>query len=320
MMASWRLADTGRSDRATGRCLWRTIVAAFLLFGAGPTHAQTPPSEPGHFQERIDEVARSLQNNPRLKKLSQQEREKLVEFVTGNMLFALLHELAHTAMDEFDLPVLGREEDAADDFAAVRLLRIGSEFSHRVLVEAAKGWFLSFQRDQQDGDKLDFADEHSLDAQRAFHIVCLMVGSDRTKFADLANETQLPPERQETCPREFAKASRSWDKVLKRHQRSADQPRTKIDVIYGEGKGYLDLYAQAFRAVRLLDVIAGHISDQLAWPAPFTLEMKSCGVINAAWFAPDRKLTLCYELAADFAELYRDFGAAQAKGKKRKPK
>ena len=27
-----------------------------------------------------------------------------LEFVTGNMLSALLHELAHTAMDEFDLP------------------------------------------------------------------------------------------------------------------------------------------------------------------------------------------------------------------------
>ena len=320
MMASRRLVNTGRSNRATGRCLQRTILAAFLLFGAGPIHAQTPPPEPGHFQERINEVARSLQNNPRLKKLSQQEREKLVEFVTGNMLFALLHELAHTATDEFDLPVLGREEDAADDFAAVRLLRIGSEFSHRVLVEAAKGWFLSFQRDQQDGDKPDFSDEHSLDAQRAFHIVCLMVGSDRAKFADLANETQLPPERQESCPREFAKASRSWDKVLKRHQRGADQPKAKIDVLYGDAKGNLETYAQTFRAVRLLDVVAAHTADQLAWPAPFTLEMRSCGVINAAWFAPDRKLTLCYELAADFAELYRDFGAAQAKSKKRKAK
>lgn len=319
-MASRRLANTKRSDRATGRCLRRTILAAFLLFGAGPIHAQAPPSESGRFQERISEVARSLQNNPRLKKLSQQEREKLAEFVTGNMLFALLHELAHTAMDEFDLPVLGREEDAADDFAAVRLLRIGSEFSHRVLVEAAKGWFLSYQRDQKDGEKPDFSDEHGLDAQRAFHIVCLMVGSDRAKFADLANETQLPPERQETCPREFAKASRSWEKLLKPYERSPDRPKTKIDVVYGEGKGNLETYAQAFRTIRLLDVVAGHTADQLAWPAPFTFEMKSCGVINAVWFAPDRKLTLCYELAADFAELYRDFGAAQAKSKKRKAK
>jgi len=319
-MASRRLADTRRSNRATGRCVRLIILAAFLLFGAGPVHAQTAPAGSGQFQERISAVARSLQNNPRLKKLSQRDREKLAEFVTGNMLFALLHELAHTATDEFDLPVLGREEDAADDFAAVRLLRIGSEFSHRVLVEAAKGWFLSYQRDLQDGDKPDFSDEHGLDAQRAYHIVCLMVGSDRSKFADLADETKLPPERQETCPRDFEKASRSWEKVLKPHQRSADQPKTKIDVVYGEGKGNLETYAEAFRTVRLLDVVAEHTADQLAWPAPFTLEMKTCGVINAAWFAPDRKLTLCYELAADFAELYRDFGAAQAKGKKRKVK
>jgi hypothetical protein len=265
-------ADSRRSDKAIG-CRLRNVLAAFLLVGAGPIFAQTTSSESGRFQARISEVARSLQDNPQLKKLSQQEREKLAEFVIGNMLFALLHELAHTATDEFDLPVLGREEDAADDFAAVRLLKIGSEFSHRILVEAAKGWFLSELRDQQDGDKPDFADEHSLDAQRAYHIVCLMVGSDRSRFADLAIETKLPPERQQTCPRDFEKASRSWEKVLKPLQRGADQPKTKIDVIYSDAKGNLDLYAKAFRTVRLLDVVAEHISDQLAWPAPFALEM-----------------------------------------------
>jgi Putative metallopeptidase len=317
-MAARRAADARRSEKASGCGLVCIVLAAFLLFGVGPTCAQTAPSASERFQARISEVARSLQNDPQLRKLSQQEREKLAEFVIGNMLFALLHELAHTATDEFDLPVLGREEDAADDFAAVRLLRIGSEFSHRILVEAAKGWFLSELRDQQDGDKPDFADEHSLDAQRAYHIVCLMVGSDRSKFADLANETKLPPERQQTCPRDFEKASRSWERVLKPLQRSADRPKTKIDVIYAEAKGNLDLYAKAFRTVRLLDVVAEHISDELAWPAPFALEMRSCGVINAVWSAADRKLTLCYELAADFAELYREYGTVQAKSRKRK--
>ena len=41
------------------------------------------------------------------------------------------------------LPVLGRMEDAADTYAALRLIRSGSNFSHRVLTEAAEGWFKS---------------------------------------------------------------------------------------------------------------------------------------------------------------------------------
>ena len=90
------------------------------------------------MQAAIREVARVLQNNPRLKKVSQQKRESLVEFVMGNMLFVLLHELGHATVQELRIPVLGREEDAADDFAILRLLKARSDMPHRVLVEAAR--------------------------------------------------------------------------------------------------------------------------------------------------------------------------------------
>jgi len=82
----------------------------------------------------------------------------------------------------------------------------------------------------------------------------------------------------------------------------------EIETIYGEGKGDLASYAQSFRTLRLLETVAGFTTDELAWPVPFTLEMQNCGFINARWNDETRKLTLCYELAADFAELGRDFG------------
>jgi hypothetical protein len=37
-----------------------------------------------------------------------QQRNDLIEFVTGNMLFALLHEIGHMHIQEMGLPVLGR--------------------------------------------------------------------------------------------------------------------------------------------------------------------------------------------------------------------
>jgi Putative metallopeptidase len=326
-MASWRSAGTRRSNNAANRPLWRHVLLPVLLLSAGPVHAQTAPAGPeklkaesDQLQAKITEVARGLQSNPRLKKLSQQQREKVVEFITGNMLFVMLHELAHATVTDFNIPVLGREEDAADDFAVLRLLQVGSEFSHRILVEAAEGWFLSDKRDQQEGDKPDLSDEHSLDKQRAFHIVCLMVGSDPKMFTDLANETKLPADRQATCPRDYATVARSWDMVLKPYRRTADQPKIKIEAVYGDPKGKYDAYAQGFRSVRLLEVAAERTADILAWPAPFTLETQTCGGINAQWVAETRKLTLCYELAADFAELYRDFGSEPPTSKKRKSK
>jgi hypothetical protein len=66
--------------------------------------------------------------------------------------------------------------------------------------------------------------------------------------------------------------------------------------------------------------VADRYADELAWPTPFTLEMKSCGFINARWVDETRTLTLCYELAADFAELYNSFNKAPEAKQERKAK
>jgi len=51
-------------------------------------------------------------------------------------------------------------------------------------------------------------------------------------------------------------------------------------VIYGDGKGKLEAVAQIARAIRLLEPVAEVTADLTAWPAPFTLEMQSCGFIT----------------------------------------
>ena len=76
------------------------------------------------------------------------------------MLFVLLHEMAHVSITQMGLPVLGRTEDAADTYATLRLIRSGSNFSHRVLTEAAQGWFMADRRDQKAGDKVAYYDDH----------------------------------------------------------------------------------------------------------------------------------------------------------------
>jgi hypothetical protein len=58
----------------------------------------------------------------------------------------------------------------------------------------------------------------------------------------------------------------------------------------------------------LLETVADRASDELTWPPPLTLEMRSCGFPNAIWDLRERTVTLCYELAIEFADLYGDFG------------
>jgi Putative metallopeptidase len=263
------------------------------------------------FQSRVDAAALALREcDPRFKSLSPEAAQSLVEFVSGNLLFVLLHELGHAVITQMGLPVLGRMEDAADTFAVFMLLQMGSEFSHRVLVDAAEGWFLAARRDEKTGMRAAFYSEHGLNEQRAFHIVCLMVGSDAEKFRDLADETNLPEDRRHTCLGDYSNAVFSWNLLLEPHRRAADQPKTQIDVIYGPAEGGMTAFRDMARSLLLLETVAGHAADQFAWPRPLTLEMQSCGFPNASWEIRTRQVIVCYELGASFAELYREFGDA----------
>jgi hypothetical protein len=314
----------GPALQAVGASLRRSWVRLLpvcaLLFGVTPVLAQPAPSRStapaeaaqaaeSAFQDRIDAAVRALRgSDPKFKDLPEQHVQALVEFVSGNMLFVLLHELGHAAITRMALPVLGRMEDAADSFATLMLLRAGSDFSHRVLTAAARGWFLADRRDQQTGVKLAFYGEHGLNQQRAFQIVCMMVGSDEVKFKDLAEQTRLPQARQDTCLGDYSNAAFSWDLLLRPHRRTSEQPRTMIDVVYAAAEGRAEAAERVARATQLLETVADRASDELTWPPPLTVEMRSCGFPNAVWDLRARTVTLCYELAIEFADLYRNFG------------
>ena len=307
-MASQR--PEGPACPATRQTVVLRIMGALLglpLFGVGVALSQPAPSASPSFQARLEAAARSLQNNPRLKNLSEQQRIDRVEFVVGNTLVLLLHEMGHVHISEMHLPALGREEDAADTFAALRLLQIGTDFSRRSLADAAKGWFLNDRRDQQTGEKPPFYDEHNLSQQRAYQIVCLMVGSDPVKFKGLADETRMPEPRQKTCKRDYTKATAAWDSVLKPYRRAPGQQGAQIKVVYGDGKGRFDGLAQLARSIQFLETVAGRSEADYVWPTPFTLEMQTCGHPGADWDDETRTVTMCYESAFDFAELYRAY-------------
>jgi hypothetical protein len=286
-------------------CGWTITLAALTVTGS--LFAQPGPPERQGFEERIIAIASSFKSIPSLKRLSQTQLENLMNFMVGNMLFVMNHEMAHVIINDFHIPVLGDEEDAADDFAIVTSLRFGTDFSYRVLGEAAKGWFLSDLRDRDNKTPIVYFSDHDLNLQRAYRIVCIMVGSDPVKFKEFADITKLPEPRRKTCENDYKKAVSGWDSVLKPFARDPDQPKIKIDVTYGDGEGEYNLYAQAYRSVRLLDVVTARLENVLAWPMPFAVEMQTCGGFNTGWNESTRKLTLCYELAADFVELYRSY-------------
>jgi Putative metallopeptidase len=120
--------------RDVGLRIWWAALGV-LFFGASPmTAQQTGPTQPT-LSQRIEAAAKAALDSPRLKGLTEQQRIDRVEFVAGNTLVLLSHELGHVLIAEMHLPLLGREEDAADTYAALRLLTIGTSFSQHELAK-----------------------------------------------------------------------------------------------------------------------------------------------------------------------------------------
>ena len=109
------------------RYLTGAMIVAALIVNVPTATAQLTPQK-AQIAAGIDEAVKALDTEPRLKELSSEAKRQLVEFVTGNTLFVVAHELGHGLINEMHMPVLGREEDAADSFAIVTALSMGRGF------------------------------------------------------------------------------------------------------------------------------------------------------------------------------------------------
>jgi hypothetical protein len=128
--------------------------------------------------------------------------------------FILAHEFGHALIHNFNLPVLGREEDAADGIATVLLLK--AEEGPTYAADAAEFW-LNFSGRQNPPKLAEYADNHSFDRQRAFNILCWIGGSNEGVLHALAENEIVPESRLASCPAEWNLLRQSVEQVLKPH-------------------------------------------------------------------------------------------------------
>ena len=100
------------------------------------------------------------------------------------------------------------------------------------------------------------------------------------------------------------------------HLRAPDQPKTKIDVVYGEGKGELDVFAQGMRSVGLLEAMAERAAaSRSRGPSRSRSKRKAAATSTRPGSPTSTSSSLCYELVADFADLYRGYGETRRSGR-----
>ena len=126
----------------------------------------------------------------------------------------LFHELGHALVDQWGIPVLGREEDAVDAFSTIFMTEIVKKGEFAL----AGADFFYYLASSGHLKEVDFADEHSLDKQRAYSIACWVYGSNPQQFTSL--KKVLPAERRVRCPDEYRRLKKAWFRLLKPHLRA----------------------------------------------------------------------------------------------------
>jgi hypothetical protein len=125
--------------------------------------------------------------------------------------FVFLHEIGHALMDAYKLPVTGGEEDAADRCAAfINITELGDEGVKNVMA-AAEAFSIESKRK---GSKPNMADDHLLQEQRFYNSLCMIYGSDQTKYANIVSDGFLPKERASRCPVEYQRTVDAWSSLL----------------------------------------------------------------------------------------------------------
>lgn len=126
------------------------------------------------------------------------------------LVYVYLHELGHAAISELRIPVVGREEDAVDEFAAMLFVSAGKG---DYAVAAADYYGIRAENYKQDF----FSDTHSLDPQRFANIYALMYGSDPETFVFVKD--MIPAERYTRAAFDFQKKWTSWRSLLRPYLR-----------------------------------------------------------------------------------------------------
>ena len=154
--------------------------------------------------EFIDWMERVAPSQPQASGLTPEDA------IVGPFIQVIFHELGHAVFDRLKVPIMGREEDAADQFAGYIMLMLGKDVAKRTLPGAAYFWAAT----ATPYSKTDFADVHGDPVQRSYNYLCMAYGGYPDEFANLVDIGLLPKSRAALCGYEYKLLALAFSKTI----------------------------------------------------------------------------------------------------------
>ena len=140
-----------------------------------------------------------------------------IDTVIGPLLDVFLHEAGHAIFASLQIPVLGREEDAADQFSTYLMLKFDKDEARRLILGSAYQYKGDLASPTVTINQQTFANEHGTPAQRFFNLLCAAYGSDPILFADVVEKGFLPEDRAVGCKREYLQLAHAFATLIGPH-------------------------------------------------------------------------------------------------------
>jgi hypothetical protein len=149
-------------------------------------------------------------------------REQFGKAMDGLIAGIFFHELAHAIIHTNNVPVTGREEDVADQFAVWFAVNFVNLNQNPVIMPTIWFWSrLAKERDipsmTQQERRNFMSNEHSLDEQRIYNMACWVLGTGSEGGAKTASFAGLPNERAQRCRGEYAQVDRGMKSHFKKY-------------------------------------------------------------------------------------------------------
>lgn len=141
-----------------------------------------------------------------------------IDALFGPLIDTCLHEFGHALFDMLEIPVFGREEDAADQVAAYITIQLGRTTARRLIGGTAHVYMSEALVEVSGPQKLErFANEHGTPAQRFYNLLCIAYGADPEFSKGLVTKGYLPASRAENCEDEYTQAEHAYKTLIGPH-------------------------------------------------------------------------------------------------------